>query len=86
MRTEINSFPALVPFTCFEHSWPCESVCASRRKSKINKSYRGEKRVLFISPTELFYHTDSHGQLGLVEVSRTPSANSQRVFAGDFQA
>lgn len=85
MRTEIVRYPALVPFTCFEHSWPCEAVCSLRRKSKLNKRRESGKRLLFISPTESSYHAASHGQLDLVEVSRNPLANIQRAYAGDFQ-
>lgn len=85
MRTENVSFPALVPFSCFEHSWPCEAACSLRLRSEINKRRGSGKRDLFISPTESSYHAASHGQLDLVEVSRNPLANSQRAYAGDFQ-
>ncbi len=40
---------------------PCPSVCALRMRSEINKSYRGEKRVLFISPREFVGNADRHG-------------------------
>lgn len=70
MRTDLFRFSDLVPFTCVEHSWPCEAVCALRLRSEINKSYRDEIRVLFISAREFVYHAASHGQLNYLEVSR----------------
>lgn len=50
------------------NSSPCESVCALRLRSEINKSYRDEKRFLFISPREFVGNADSHG-LAVVQLA-----------------
>lgn len=52
---------------------------------KIKIDSEGAERGLFNLNKKRDFHTATCGQLGLVEVSRTPFANSQRAYAGDFQ-